>query len=372
MRIAIVYLGRRGAGGKITLELARALNHGHEVFAFLSAQAENLHDWQSLPLQQAHVETYRGAASALASLLLPAQTQRLAQQIQNVRPDVLLFPMFHPWNSRLQNILAHFPAVVFVHDPRPHPDLAGWFYEKLENLSIRSATRCAVLSETLKPHLARRGVGAASIDVIPLGPFAYIPSAREKTDRPLTALFFGRIVPYKGIDTLLKAFALLRSTFDCRLILAGEGDLTPYADLLTNQPNLEIINRWIPENEIGNLFAGCDLLVLPYSSASQSGVIPIAAAFGIPVIATRTGGMVEQVEDGVSGWLVDAGDASALADAMRVALSEKDEARRRGEALKARYETQLSWERIAERLVKSLQMAAPARGPRERGEGESK
>jgi glycosyltransferase involved in cell wall biosynthesis len=163
---------------------------------------------------------------------------------------------------------------------------------------------------------------------------------------------------------LLNAFALLRSTFDCRLILAGEGDLAPYSDLLMNQPNLEIINCWIPEDEIGALFARCDLVVLPYSSASQSGVIPIAAAFGIPVIATRTGGMVEQVEDGISGWLVDAGNADDLADAMRAALSQPEESRRRGQSLKARYETHFSWERIAERLEKSLELAAPARGPK--------
>ena len=135
---------------------------------------------------------------------------------------------------------------------------------------------------------------------------------------------------------------------------------------------MEILNRWIPEEEIGDLFARCDLVVLPYSSASQSGVIPIAASFALPVIATRTGGMVEQVEDGLSGWLIEAGDASALADAMRVALSQGDEARRRGQALKQRYATELSWERIAERLEKSLGLAAPARGSDERGEGESK
>ena len=362
MRIAIVYLGRRGAGGKITLELARALSRGQEVFAFLSNQAENLSEWNGLPLQQTHVDTYGGALRALASLVFPVQISRLASQIQNVRPHALLFPMFHPWNSPLQKILARIPSLVFVHDPRPHPDLAGLFYEKLENLSIRRATRCAVLSETLKPHLARRGVGAASIDVIPLGPFSYNPSARQKTDRPPTALFFGRIVPYKGLDTLLQAFALLRADFECRLILAGEGDLAPYADLLKNQSAIEIINRWILEDEIGDLFARCDLVVLPYSSASQSGVIPIAAAFGIPVVATREGGMAEQVEDGVSGWLVDAGDASALAAVMRVALSSSQEASRRGAALKARYETQFSWERIAERLEKSLSLAAPAKG----------
>jgi glycosyltransferase involved in cell wall biosynthesis len=127
---------------------------------------------------------------------------------------------------------------------------------------------------------------------------------------------------------------------------------------------VEVVNRWIAEDEIGDLFMRSDLIVLPYTSASQSGVIPIAAAFGLPVVATREGGLVEQVEDGVSGWLVDAGDAEALAASMRVALSSPEEARRRGEALKNRYETRFSWEQIARRLGQSLELAAHTRGPK--------
>lgn len=361
MRIAIVYLGRRGAGGAIGAEIAHQLMRNHQVTAVLSRALENLQSWDHL-LQRMEVDTYRNAAGAILSLVFPVQVCRLAGQIRRLRPDVVFFPMFHPWNFLIQTILREIPSVIIVHDPRPHPDLAGRFYEKLENLSIRRASRCVILSETLKSHLVARGMDAARIDVIPLGPLSYSTRRPSQTKRLPTALFFGRIVPYKGLDTLLEAFASLRTFLNCQLILAGEGNLAPHASALANLANLEIINRWIAEEEVGDLFARSDLVVLPYTSASQSGVIPIAAAFGLPVVATRTGGLVEQLEDGVSGWLVEAGNAQALAAAMREALSAPEEARRRGAALKSRYATQFSWEQFARRLEQSLEMASRPRG----------
>ena len=363
MRIAIVYLGRRGAGGVISLQIARQLAQRHQVVAVISRALENLRSWDS-SLQRVEVETYRNAAGAFLSLVFPIQAHRIADQIRQFKPDAIFFPMFHPWNFLIQKSLRDTPSVIVVHDPRPHPDLAGRFYEKLENVSIRRASRCVVLSETLKPHLAGRGADSVRIDTIPLGPFSYSTRVHPEPNRPPTILFFGRIMPYKGLETLLDAFAKLRSKMDCQLILAGEGNLAPYASLLAGLPSVNVLNRWIPEEEVGDLFARSDLVILPYTSASQSGVIPIAATFGLPVIATRAGGLVEQVEDGVSGWLVEAGDAQALSAAMLEALSLPEEARRRGQALKSRYEMQFSWEQFARRLEKSFEMAARPRGPK--------
>lgn len=365
MRIAVIYLGRRGAGGIISLELARHLGQAHQALAVLSAQAENLARWPAVQTERVEVDTFNNALGALASLLFPNQINSLAEQIRQSQPDVLLFPMFHPWNSRIQRILRDIPSVVFVHDPRPHPDLSGWFYEKLENASLRRASRCVVLSESLRPFLTRRGVDPSRVDVVPLGPFLFPSSVQPVNDqsRTPTLFFFGRIMPYKGLEILLDAFAKVRESTQCRLLLVGEGNLTPFKESLASLQDVEVVNRWIAEDEIADFFARSDLVVLPYTSASQSGVIPIAATFGLPVIATRTGGLAEQVEDGVSGWLVPPGDAEALAEAIAEALSEAGEARQRGQRLKDRYETLFGWEQVTRRVVKSLEMAAPARGP---------
>ncbi len=371
MRVALIYLGRRGAGGRISLELARHLGQRLQGIAAISRQAEQRDCWTDVSFPKIEVDTYQTAFGALLSLVVPNRLDRLAEQIHRFSPDVLLFPMFHPWNAGLQQRLAEIPSVVFVHDPQAHPDLSGWFYQRLEDRSLRRASRCVVLSRSLIHHLVRRGVDGERVDVVPLGAFSYSHTSLsdkagnvlDKTDRHVpTLLFFGRIVSYKGLDILIRAYTRLRTKMPCRLVIAGEGRLAPYRPLLKHLPEVKVINRWIAEDEIASIFARSDLVVLPYTSASQSGIIPIAASFGLPVVATRVGGLEEQIEEGVSGWLVPARDEQALVAAMYAALSNRDEARKRGFALKERYETLFGWERIADLVVKSLELAKQARG----------
>ncbi len=365
MRVALIYLGRRGAGGWISLELARQFQSMFPTLAVISSYTEQRARWEKLNTDRLITYTYRNALSALASMLMPIEVSRLVRKIKSFRPDVLLFPMFHPWNALIERRMPNIPSVVFVHDPHPHPDLTGWVYGKLEQSSIRQAERCIILSENLMDEMLKRGIKPEQIDVIPLGPFRL--NTRRKLN-PLkrnipTLLFFGRIVLYKGLDILLQAYADIRQTHQARLVIAGEGDLKPYQNILRNLPDVEVINQWIPEDEIEELFLKSDLLVLPYTGASQSGVIPIAAALGLPVIATCTGGIPEQIEDGKSGWLVQPGSKGALAAAIVEALNHPALTRQRGEALRMRYESQLfSWEQIARQVGESLKKAAQTTG----------
>ena len=365
MRIAIIYLGRRGAGGRIALEIARQLDREHRVLVVVSRLAENLEHWRKTSVQRVDVNTFGNAIGALFSLIFPIQIHRVAERIRQTKPDALLFPMFHPWNSLIQKALRDVPSVVFVHDPHPHPDLAGWFYDKLENQSFRRAARGVVMSEVLKPALIQRGITEERIDVIPIGPLRYKRAARSQKalDQPPTLLFFGRIAPYKGIEHLLDAYRLVRETTPCRLSIVGRGNLRPYRERLKGLEDVEIINHWVAEEEIGEWFARSDLVTLPYASASQSGVIPIAATFGLPVIATRTGGLPEQIEAGISGWLVPPGDVHALAEAIREALNNPTLARQRGLELKERYERVFNWGQIVRQVEISLEKAMQARGP---------
>ena len=358
MRIILIYLGRRGAGGKISYELAHRLCHQHVLQVALSKYAEILSTWQEASIQCFAVNTFHNPLQALGTLVIPMRINNLIQQIKAFEPDVLLFPMFHPWNAIIQKKLSAIPSVVFVHDPHPHPDWSGWLYGKLENSSIHQAARCVVMSETLKPALIQRGIKDEHIDVIPLGPLLYAPSPilNKKQELP-RLLFFGRIAPYKGLKTLLEAYEQVVKTIPCRLRIVGDGNLTAYKGWIARNPDIEIVNRWIAEDEIGDFFAQSDLVVLPYTSASQSGVIPIAAAYGLPVIATRTGGLPEQIEDGMSGWLVSPGDISALAQAIHLALTQPDLARQRGLALKERFEKLFNWEQSAQQVQISLKKA---------------
>src|SRR5262245_55418598 len=98
-RIALIYLGRRGAGSWIGLELARQFQNMFPTLAVISQYAEQRSVWESLEVEHLVTPTYRNIISALMSLLLPFEVNRLVRKINNFQPDALLFTIFHPWNA---------------------------------------------------------------------------------------------------------------------------------------------------------------------------------------------------------------------------------------------------------------------------------
>lgn len=359
MKIALIYLGRRGAGLPISLELARHLAKNDEVLAVLSDQAATAAGWAESGAKTLTTATYHNLSQAVWSWIDQRRIRRLATQIDAWKPEVLFFPMFYTWNPFLQARLRHIPSVIAVHDPRPHPGLSDRLFQWLEDRSIRQAARGLVFSRSLAPELARRGLSSERIDSISLGAFDYQPGASSSNPQPKdsarpTLLFFGRITAYKGLEILLQAFQRLRSP--ARLLIAGDGDLRPYRSLLSST-GVEVINRWIADEDIPAIFRQADVLILPYTSASQSGVIPIAATFGLPVIATRTGGIPEQIQDGRNGLLVEPGSVDQLAGAIELLLADPPSAQTLGKKLQEDFETQRSWQQIASQVRNSLEKA---------------
>lgn len=359
MRIGMVTLGRKGAGGILSLELARSLQEKVDLFVVISRFAENLDQWYAAGIQPLETPTYHNFREAAASLLNPLRLHQLANRIRERQPDVLLIPIFHPWSPFLQRKLREIPAVVTVHDPEPHPGDFEWIFE---NFSIRQADRCVLLSQSLKPALIRRGVPPERIDVIPLGPL-YYPSRssqdkRMKPDQGKPAiLFFGRISPYKGLDILINAYKALKRTHQVRLLIVGEGELEPYKTLLENLSGVEVINRWIPESEVGECFERATIVVLPYTKATQSGVVTIAATYQLPVIGTRSGGLPEQIQDGKTGLLVEPGSSRELVQALVRLLDDPEFAADLSKSLHERYTTMYNWEKIASQYLDTCQNA---------------
>ncbi len=125
-------------------------------------------------------------------------------------------------------------------------------------------------------------------------------------------MFFGFIRAYKGLDLLLEAMALLKNAAqEFRLLIAGEyyEDREKYDRLIQERGIEDRIVRFehfIPNQDIRYYFGAADLLVLPYRSATQSGIIPLAYHFEKPAIVTRVGGLDEVIIDGKTGYLTDA------------------------------------------------------------------
>ena len=147
----------------------------------------------------------------------------------------------------------------------------------------------------------------------------------EENDKAI--LFFGRIVPYKGIEYLLDAFRLLLtgSGAKYRLIIAGEPKKGAEEYLRTIEESVEknfherqvtLKMEFIPDDEMEVYFKAGDVLALPYKEIFQSGILFLAYSFGLPVVATDVGSFREEIVDGSMGFLCQPGDPEELAKAI--------------------------------------------------------
>jgi glycosyltransferase involved in cell wall biosynthesis len=139
-------------------------------------------------------------------------------------------------------------------------------------------------------------------------------------------LISGVVRPYKGHAELAAAVRLLgNSNLDLHISVVGEvwqGYREPLVELETMLPadRLEIVERYIADAEVPSFFAAADLVVLPYRRCSASGPLHIAMAWGLPVVTTAVGGLVEATAGYTGAVLVPPGDPAALAEGIRNAL----------------------------------------------------
>ena len=124
-------------------------------------------------------------------------------------------------------------------------------------------------------------------------------------------LFFGYVRKYKGLDILLESFpGILEKQPDAFLLIVGEFYDNPdlYLNLIKkcNIANrVKIINEFVPNEEVYKYYQVSDVVVLPYKSATQSGILNIAYGFNKPVIVTDVGGLAEFVVDGKTGIIIE-------------------------------------------------------------------
>ena len=119
-------------------------------------------------------------------------------------------------------------------------------------------------------------------------------------------LFFGLIRNYKGLDLLLQAFSNLNKEFI--LLIAGEvyGDEITYTNLIakSKNKNIHFVNQFIDEQDVKLYFSVADLCVLPYKSATQSGIQALANSFCLPVLISNVGGLAEDIVDEKNGFIL--------------------------------------------------------------------
>jgi glycosyltransferase involved in cell wall biosynthesis len=166
---------------------------------------------------------------------------------------------------------------------------------------------------------AINGRAAVQLHLLPV--FSYAGLAPSCTSRTLNLLFFGFVRPYKGLDLLLRAVAMLHD-LDIHLKIVGEfwDGKDEYLSLMNELDiagKVEVVDRYVTDVEMARFFAWADLDVLPYRESKTSGVIATSYGFGKPVLATDVGGFSEVVVDGYTGKLIQPGDPQAIAEGIR-------------------------------------------------------
>ncbi|WP_300101109.1 glycosyltransferase family 4 protein [Methanosarcina sp.] len=279
----------------------------------------------------------------------------MIKYLLEIKPDIIHTSMVHPFIVPLLPILKKIaPVVATVHDVQLHSDQKNFIFDLSTLITSKCADLDFVHGEKLKLELIKRGVLNSKISVIPHGDYSFFSSVNQKeiTEEENTILFFGRILDYKGIDYLIKTEPLISSKVsNFKIIIAGNGDFSKYENMIGNKNHFEIINEYIPDEKVSELFQKCSVVVLPYIEASQTGIIPIAYAFKKPVVATDVGSLSEVVIDGVTGFIVPPKDSQSLADSLLNVLLNKNLKNSMGNAAYEFMKKNMSWEGIAQKTI---------------------
>jgi glycosyltransferase involved in cell wall biosynthesis len=363
-----VSLGRRGSIPLYGLEMTKALAKICDVSALVASGAYNIEKWRDIACPKMEISTYHSNLTGFLSFFNIRKFMKIKKFMASQKPDIIYYVGTHYWKPVIDLIVPSDVSVVMtVHDPVIHAGedyLAGRIAAAIE---IRKPDAYILLNESQKDGFIRtRGIPEHRVAVIPHGIFSSyreLPSelANFPDFVPLTEnagkyfLFIGRIVEYKGIATLFKTFQTILDKTDRVLVVAGSGNFSEEEKQeISKIPDgrLRIFNRWLEDAEISALTANAYMTILPYEGATQSGVIPLSAAFGTPSIASDSGGLSEQIVDGKTGFIFRAGNISELRNVMIKASDMPDAAYQKMRGESSRYAAEnWDWDVLAKKLV---------------------
>lgn len=366
MRIAVLscFPPYRGGISQFNTSLYQELSGGNTVAAFnfkrqypeflFPGKTQYIEDGTPLPFGNTRVLDTANPLTYIST----------ARKIREWRPDMLLMRYWMPYFAPSLGFVARHmtpecKVISILDNVIPHE--RHFFDNFLTSYYIKGNDGFVVLCNAVRDDLLRIAPDAKYI----VSPHPIYSNFGDKVPRlqamkklgldpgKKTLLFFGLIREYKGLDILLEAFASLDDTY--QLVVAGEpyGSFDKYSKIIGQIPGrdrIHLFTRFIGDSEVAGFFCASDLCVLPYRSATQSGISSIAYHFDLPMVTTAVGGLKEMIGDSGTGIVTESVTPEAIREAIERFFSSADIRRSCMEAI-AMEKDRLSWSRFCSRLL---------------------
>jgi len=265
----------------------------------------------------------------------------IGYKIRKENPDLIIYKYWMPFFAPCYTIISFIAKfrrktkVLYICDNIiPHEKRIGDIM--LTKIAFSTVDYCIVQSKTVENDLKRINIRKKEYIYSPhpiydiFGPITEKNNAKEfiknkyniNLSNQKTILFFGYVRKYKGLLYLLKAMPELINEFNLNLLVAGEfyEDDKPYKKIIKElniEKNVHIFSEFISDDEVKYFFSSCDCLVLPYTSATQSGIVQIAYFFNKPVISTNVGGLGEVIISETTGILIPPNNTEAIISSVK-------------------------------------------------------
>lgn len=296
----------------------------------------------------------------------PFNIVRVALNIKSMKPDMVIMQWWHPYFAPcywiLCNILGKKLKKVFIcHNVFPHERfpmdkfLTKIVLKKGNGFIVHSISDGKDLL-SIKPDAVYRQNPHPTYNAFKIKNLSKAQAREELgiSDDVRLLLFFGFVREYKGLKHLLNAMPILKNGIDnLKLLIVGSfgDDKENYMRIINDNgivECVEVVDRYTPDDEVEKYFSACDIVVLPYESATQSGIVQIAYGFEKAVVVTDVGGLPDVVLNNKTGYVVESQNPRAIAEAIEDFYLNDRNAEFCENIKKEAYK--FDWERIREKI----------------------
>ena len=303
-------------------------------------------------------------SDALLDTANPFTYRKTYKAILAWKPDIVLISYWMSYFAPSLGYIArrlkkHCKVVSILHNVIPHEP--RFFDAPLTRYFLAGCSGNITLCDEVAADLHRLRPEASNLTLFhPIYSHFGDKLPRDKAEKLLglapgkkNLLYFGLIRDYKGLDILLNAFGKLDDSY--QLVVAGEpyGSFDKYSTIISSSPakdRIKLFTSYIKDSEVKNYFSAADLVVLPYRSATQSGISAIAYHFEIPLVVTDVGGLKQAVGDSGTGLVAEKPDEESILEKIRQFFGDENLRTLCVNSIRAEKE-RLSWKSFCRKLL---------------------